>query len=61
MHVDYQAVVHDVSVLSISAKAGEGGLLFDVEFTEWPNDTSVTFASPSRVGVTGALFDGLAS
>ena len=36
MAVDYQAVVHDVAVLSISAKAGEGGLLFDLELTEWP-------------------------
>ena len=40
--VDYQAVVHDVSTLSISAKAGDGGLLFDVELTEWPNDTGTT-------------------
>jgi hypothetical protein len=39
MAVDYMAVVHNVSVLSISAKAGEGGLLFDVEFTEFPVDT----------------------
>jgi hypothetical protein len=38
MHVDYQSVVHDVSILSISARAGEGGLLFDLELTEWPVD-----------------------
>jgi len=47
MTVDYQAIEHNLSVVSISATAGEGGLLFDIEFTEYPNDTTSTlFTQP---------------
>jgi hypothetical protein len=36
MAVHYQGVIHNLSVTSLSAEAGEGGLLWDVEFTEYP-------------------------
>jgi hypothetical protein len=36
MHVDYRAVIHNVCIMSFSAEAGEGGLKWDIEFTEYP-------------------------
>ena len=48
MTVDYQAIEHNLSVVSISATAGEGGLLFDIEFTEYPNDTTFMASAPER-------------
>lgn len=36
MSVDYRQVQHNLSVISLSAMAGEGGLLWDVEFSEYP-------------------------
>lgn len=41
MHVSYQAIEHNVSVTSLSATAGEGGLLWDVEFTEYPPEAVI--------------------
>jgi hypothetical protein len=38
MHVSYQAIEHDVAIQSFSAQAGEGGLLWDMEVTEYPLD-----------------------
>lgn len=45
MSVAYGTLVHNLSVTSLSAEAGEGGLLWDVEFTEYPPE-----AEPPPVG-----------
>lgn len=58
MQVDYRAVVHNISITSISARAGEGGLLLDIEATEWPNDGDVLAAHAPRA-LSPGLFAGL--
>lgn len=47
MTLDYQDVTRPVSVVSISAKAGEGGLLWDVELTEYPVDAGTVLGVAS--------------
>jgi hypothetical protein len=46
--VDYQAVEHDVSITSFSAEAGEGGLLWDIEVSEYPIYSINPQGEPSR-------------
>ena len=41
MQVQYQGVARDLCVQGISARAGEGGLLCEVTFTEYPPDGQV--------------------
>lgn len=58
VNLDYQAIERQVSITSLSAKAGEGGLLWDIEVTEWPLPT-VTLVEQPRQAVA-PIFGGAA-
>ncbi len=58
--LDYQAIERQVTITSLSAKAGEGGLLWDIEVTEFPLPSAALTEMPSEKNVP-ALFEGLSA